>query len=286
MPQKPFNLGTDPRGVFKGQGLSGEGAFEQVLSTRAEDIESNEALNPFKGGASTAENIGEYMDRSGVMGMLGSVTNVTGKGMPEILLRGVKTDPQGSKLAANWFGEVFRGAKGPSSKNEVHKELLSLPPTKISKLHSKLAEKGLKIKPTDLRLGRHVEKKALQIVEESHPKPLEVKKSGGTWTVMLEGRRMGSGSFTFKRNALKHKAELEKLHLDNVDKPVGYIEQLPNGKYFLNASGPELTDSGFLFVPGTDEALMNQLFMKPSTVGTLESVIDDILGTTIIKRLK
>ncbi len=35
MPQKPFNLGTDPRGVFKGQGLSGPGGFEDVLRNRA-----------------------------------------------------------------------------------------------------------------------------------------------------------------------------------------------------------------------------------------------------------
>ncbi len=282
MAQPPFNLGTDPREVFKGQRFSGKGGFEDVLSNRAQEVEQRQSMGSIFD--MSPEQLQKYAEP--VMGMLGSVTNITGKGMPEILLRGVKTNPQDRKLAANWFGEVFRGAKNPSSKNEVHKELLSLPPDKITKLHAKLAEKGLKIKSTILRLGGHVEKKALQIVEETHPKPLDVARSGGSWYVKLEGRRMGSGSFMLKRNALKHKAELEKLHLDSVDKPVGYIEQLPNGKYFLNASGPELTDSGFLFVPGTDEALMNQLFMKPSTVGTLESVIDDILGTTIIKRLK
>ncbi len=72
MPQPPFNLGTDPRGVFKG--IQGPGGFEQVLSNRAKDIEAREAQNPFKDGSNTPEDLAEYM--APVMGMLGTVKNV------------------------------------------------------------------------------------------------------------------------------------------------------------------------------------------------------------------
>ncbi len=74
MPQPPFNLGTDPRGVFKGEGIQGPGGFADVLSNRAENIESREAQNPFKSGSNTPEALAEYM--APVMGMLGTVTNV------------------------------------------------------------------------------------------------------------------------------------------------------------------------------------------------------------------
>jgi len=74
MAQPPFNLSTDPRGVFRGGGISGKGGFSDVLSNRAEDIESRQAMNPFKGGSNTPEALAEYM--APVMGMLGTVTNV------------------------------------------------------------------------------------------------------------------------------------------------------------------------------------------------------------------
>ena len=44
MPQKPFNLGTDSRGVFKGQGLSGPGGFADVLSNRAQEVEKRQSM--------------------------------------------------------------------------------------------------------------------------------------------------------------------------------------------------------------------------------------------------
>ncbi len=44
MPQKPFNLGTDPRGVFKGQGLEGPEGFADVLSNRAQEVEQKQSM--------------------------------------------------------------------------------------------------------------------------------------------------------------------------------------------------------------------------------------------------
>ncbi len=44
MPQKPFNLSTDPRGVFEGQGLEGPGGFADVLSNRAQKVEQRQGM--------------------------------------------------------------------------------------------------------------------------------------------------------------------------------------------------------------------------------------------------
>ncbi len=110
---QPFNLGTDPRGLQrpKGQGIQGPGGFAEHISNLATEIRARKAQNPFKGGPNTPEALAKYMDPA--MGMLGSVTNITGKGMPGVFLRGVKTNPQDRKLAANWFDEAFK--KHPDS---------------------------------------------------------------------------------------------------------------------------------------------------------------------------
>ncbi len=58
MPQKPFNLGTDPRGVFKGQGLEGPGGFADVLSNRAQEVEQRQSMGSIFG--MSAKQLQEY----------------------------------------------------------------------------------------------------------------------------------------------------------------------------------------------------------------------------------
>ena len=67
MPQRPFNLGTDPRGVFKGQGLEGPGGFADVLSNRAEEVEQRQGMGSIF--EMSAEQSGKYGEP--MMGMIG-----------------------------------------------------------------------------------------------------------------------------------------------------------------------------------------------------------------------
>ncbi len=145
MAQPPFNLGTDPRGVFKGQGLSGPGGFEDVLGNRAQEVEQRQGMgNIFDMSPEQLQKYAEPIE--GFLGV-GALKNITGKSMPEVLLRGVKTNPQDKKLAANWFDEVFRDTQN-APKNKMLKDYMSLPTAKISKLNDKLAKHRLKLSPT------------------------------------------------------------------------------------------------------------------------------------------
>jgi len=87
MAQPPFNLGTDPRGFQrpKGQGLSGEGGFEDVLSNRAQEVEQRQSMgNIFD---MSAKQLQKYADP--VMGMLGQIIKLPGgfTGIPVTVMK-------------------------------------------------------------------------------------------------------------------------------------------------------------------------------------------------------
>lgn len=117
-------------------------SFPDILSRRATEVQSKpsgmEALQ-----MRDPEEIASYMDP--VMGMLGSVTNITGQNLPEILLKGVKTQQQRAPVAANLFENILGKHSKP---RELAGDLMKISPTKISNFNKKLSRWNMKLRST------------------------------------------------------------------------------------------------------------------------------------------